>query len=138
LARGRFRSLSVSEAVYNKLREIAERRGFSTLADTVAYLVSLEELVARRLESITGNTGNITTSTGNITASTGNVTTNAGNVKPGSAAAGESYEWCRPRSSIRSLQGFLEWADGRFGLLDWWEEDGKICLATRRKPVKTE
>jgi hypothetical protein len=72
LTRGKFRSLSVSEAVYNKLREIAERRGFSTLADTVAYLVSLEELVVRRLESITTNAGNITSNTGNVTSSTGN------------------------------------------------------------------
>jgi hypothetical protein len=61
----------------------------------------------------------------------------AGQPEPAAGTSG-GYEWCRPRSSIRSLQGFLEWADGRFGLLDWWEEDGKICLATRRKPVKTE
>lgn len=66
MARGKFRSLSVSEAVYSKLREIAERRGFSTLADTVAYLVSLEELVVRRLESVTTSTGNVTSNTGNL------------------------------------------------------------------------
>jgi hypothetical protein len=68
LARGKFRSLSVSDTVYSKLREIADRRGFSTLADTVAYLVSLEELVVRRLESITSNTGNIPSNVGGGTA----------------------------------------------------------------------
>ena len=65
MARGRFKSLSVSEAVYNKLQEIKSRRGFSTLADTIAYLVTLEELVLRRLESITTTTGNVTTGSGN-------------------------------------------------------------------------
>jgi len=75
----RFKSLSVSEAVYNKLREIAARRGFSTLADTVAYLATLEELVLRRLESITTSTGNDTTTSGNITTTTGNIATGSGN-----------------------------------------------------------
>jgi hypothetical protein len=83
MARGRFRSLSVSETVYNKLKEIAERRGFSTLADTVAYLVSLEELVVRRLESITSNTGNVTTSSGNIAPNTG-----ASQTKPDASSNG--------------------------------------------------
>ena len=46
----------------------------------------------------------------------------AGQPEPATGTSG-GYEWCRPRSSIRSLQGFLEWADGRFGLLDW-------CLST--------
>jgi len=99
----RFKSLSVSEAVYNKLREIATRRGFSTLADTVAYLATLEELVLRRLESITASTGNDTTSSGNITTTTGNVATGSGNhpvatdtaVKPPSKAktSGKLTAW---------------------------------------------
>jgi len=99
----RFKSLSVSEAVYNKLREIAARRGFSTLADTVAYLATLEELVLRRLESITTTTGNDTTSSGNITTTSGNVATTSGNhpvatntaVKPPSKAktSGKLTAW---------------------------------------------
>jgi hypothetical protein len=99
----RFKSLSVSEAVYNKLREIAARRGFSTLADTVAYLATLEELVLRRLESITTSTGNDTTTSGNITTTTGNVATGSGNhpaatdttVKPPSKAktSGKLTAW---------------------------------------------
>lgn len=99
----RFKSLSVSEAVYNKLREIATRRGFSTLADTVAYLATLEELVLRRLESITASAGNDTTSSGNIATTTGNVATGSGNhpvapdtaVKPPSKAktSGKLTAW---------------------------------------------
>jgi len=68
MAKGRFKSLSVSETVYNKLKEIAARRGFSTLSDTVAYLVALEELVLRRLESITATAGNVTATSGNLSA----------------------------------------------------------------------
>jgi len=126
LARGRFRSLSVSETVYNKLREIAERRGFSTLADTIAYLVSLEELIVRRLESVTSNTGNVTTSSGNVTSNTGNVTSTGG-----------GYEWCRSRSSIKNLEGYLEYLKRSLDLEDWWEEDGRVCVRTRRRPAKT-
>ena len=103
MARGKFRSLSVSDTVYNKLREIAERRGFSTLADTVAYLVSLEELVVRRLESITSNTGNITSSSGNITTSTGNPpvqTTTQGKAKSGERrhVIVFTLEWAREKN----------------------------------------
>ena len=125
MARGRFRSLSVSETVYNKLREIAERRGFSTLADTVAYLVSLEELIVRRLESVTSNTGNVTTSSGNVTANTGNVTSTGG-----------GYEWCRPRSSIKNLEGFVNYLERSLGLEDWWEEDDRVCFKTAKRPAK--
>jgi predicted DNA-binding ribbon-helix-helix protein len=152
MARGRFRSLSVSETVYRKLKEIAERRGFSTLADTVAYLVSLEELVASKLESInvTRSSGNNTTSAGNVTRSSGNNTTSAGNVasrgttrgKTGSGGeegrAGEGHEWCWSKAKVRSLQDFLRWIDGRFGLLDWWDEGDRYCFQTERRPAKTE
>jgi hypothetical protein len=92
MAKGRFKSLSVSETVYNKLKEIATRRGFSTLSDTVAYLVALEELVLRRLESITTTSGNVTSSSGKLpaievnqlvesnTRTSGSITTTSGNI----------------------------------------------------------
>jgi len=144
LARGKFKSLSVSDIVYNKLREIAERRGFSTLADTVAYLVSLEELVVRRLESITTSSGNITSSTGNITSSSGNIKSTTQSITQSKAKVGEGghasegYEWCRSKAKIRSLQNFLKWVDDSFGLLDWWDENDRYCFKTKRKPAKTE
>jgi len=76
-----FKSLSVSERVYEKLREIAERRGFATLSDTVAYLVTLEEEVYRRIEQlVTSSSGNVTSSSGNVTSSSGNVTSSSGNI----------------------------------------------------------
>lgn len=157
MARGRFKSLSVSETVYNKLKEIAERRGFSTLADTIAYLVSLEELIVRRLEHVTTNSGNVTSSTGNVTTNSGNITPNArGNIasniapniganiapntgasqpKPVASTSG-GYEWCRSKDRVRDLRSFLKWVDERMGLIDWWEEEDKYCFKTREKPSK--
>ncbi|MCI4438149.1 MAG: hypothetical protein JHC33_15185 [Ignisphaera sp.] len=102
MAKGRFKSISVSETVYNKLKEIATRRGFSTLSDTVAYLVSLEELVLRRLESITTTSGNVTSSSGKLpatevnqvvetnTRTSGNITTTSGNITNTSTAKQDS------------------------------------------------
>jgi hypothetical protein len=142
MARGRFKSLSVSETVYQKLREIAERRGFSTLADTVAYLVTLEELVVRKLESVTASAGNITRIAGNVTTSAGNVasqgaTRDKGEAGPGEGRA-EGYEWCRSKVKVRNLQSFTKWVDEHFGLLDWWEEGDRYCFKTKKKPAKTE
>jgi hypothetical protein len=34
------------------------------------------------------------------------------------------------------LRGLLKWVDDRFGLLDWWEEEGMVCFRTREKPAK--
>jgi hypothetical protein len=51
---------------------------------------------------------------------------------------GYGYEWCRSKAKIRNLQNFLKWVDDRFGLIDWWEEDDKVCFETRSKPTKTE
>jgi len=83
MAKHRFKSLSVSEKVYEKLKEIAERRGFATIADTIAYLVTLDDEVYRRLEqltiTVTTSRGNVTTNSGNSTSVRGNVTTNSGN-----------------------------------------------------------
>jgi len=59
MAKGKFKSLSITEPVYNKIKEIASRRGFSTLADTIAYLVTLDDI-------ITTSSGNVTTTSGNI------------------------------------------------------------------------
>jgi len=52
MAKGKFRSISVTIEVYEKLKRIAEKRGFSTLADTVAYLVAIEEEVLSRFEKV--------------------------------------------------------------------------------------
>jgi hypothetical protein len=57
MAKGRFKSLSVTVEVYEKLKRIAEKRGFATLADAVAYLVAIEEEVLSRLEKVLGMSG---------------------------------------------------------------------------------
>jgi hypothetical protein len=61
-------------------------------------------------------------------------TTSSGNV----ASTGGGYEWCKPRSSIKNLEGYVKYLERSLGLEDWWEEDDKICFKTRRKPAKTD
>jgi hypothetical protein len=56
--------------------------------------------------------------------------------KAGAGVSG-GYEWCRPRSSIKNLEGFVEYLERSLGLEDWWEEDDKICFRTRVRPAKT-
>jgi P2-related tail formation protein len=46
----------------------------------------------------------------------------------------DSHIWCRKKSEVRNLKGFLEWVDHSFELIDWWEEDDKYCFETRRSP----
>jgi len=141
MAKHRFKSLSVSEKVYEKLKEIAERRGFATIADTIAYLVTLDDEVYRRLEqltiTVTTSRGNVTTNSGNSTSVRGNVTTNSGN-KPSKTA----MDILRERkivietelSRIRNRDAFfnklrsegavvLETAKGRIAILsEFWQE----------------
>jgi hypothetical protein len=77
--------------------------------------------------------GNITLNVRGNTAS--NIRANTG--QPKQASGGGGYEWCRPRSSIKNLEGFLEYLRRSFGLEDWWEEEGRVCFRTRRRPAKT-
>jgi hypothetical protein len=102
--------------------------GGSVACWAATYLVSLEELVVRRLESITTSTGNITTSTGNVTTSTGNhpvQTTTQGKAKSGERR--------------RVISFSLEWA-GRKGInveeyMARREREGYLCNETGREVV---
>jgi hypothetical protein len=49
----------------------------------------------------------------------------------------EGYEWCKPRSSIKNLEGFVKYIEKSLGLEDWWEEGDRVCFKTRRRPAKT-
>jgi hypothetical protein len=60
--------------------------------------------------------------------------TGASQPKP-STVAGKGYEWCRPRSSIKNLEGFIKYVERTYGLEDWWEEgEDMICFKTARPP----
>jgi predicted CopG family antitoxin len=49
----------------------------------------------------------------------------------------QTHTWCRKKSEIRNLEGFVEWVKQNYGLIDWWEEkDGRVCFETERKPEK--
>jgi hypothetical protein len=79
--------------------------------------------------------GNIPLNTGvNVR---GNIAPNTGAnpSKPGTTAS-TGYEWCKPRSSIKNLEGYVKYIERSLGLEDWWEEEGKVCFKTARKPAK--
>jgi hypothetical protein len=48
------------------------------------------------------------------------------------------YEWCKPKSSIKNLEGYVKYLERSLGLEDWWDEGDRYCFKTRRKPAKTE
>jgi hypothetical protein len=51
----------------------------------------------------------------------------------------KTFTWCRKKSEIRNLEGFVEWVKQNYGLVDWWEEeDGRVCFETEREPEKGE
>ncbi len=67
-----------------------------------------------------------------------NITPNTGASQPKpSVSTSGGYEWCRPRSSIKNLEGFVKYIERSLGLEDWWEEDDRVCFRTRVRPVKT-
>jgi hypothetical protein len=121
-----------SEVSYRELE-----RKLSELTSKVSYL---EERIRELLTSTAGKSliGS-TTELESVTTSTGNVTTTSGNVgqpRPDANPSG-GYEWCKPRSSIKNLEGLVKYIERSLGLEDWWEEDDKICFRTRVRPAKT-
>ena len=132
-----FRSISVSETVYNKLKEIAERRGFSTLADTIAYLVSLEEEILRRLDSLTSNTSTSTTTSGRREtspdpSSTANSGRRSDTPKDTSIIKTSSTKtFCKDKFEIRDVSRYVKKLKDEGVLIDWWDEESKYCFEVK-------
>jgi hypothetical protein len=76
----------------------------------------------------------------------GNMTSVGANIAPNTGASqpkpvtnpSEGYEWCKPRSSIKNLEGFVKYLERSLGLIDWWDEGDRYCFKTMRKPAKAE
>jgi hypothetical protein len=83
---------------------------------------------ASRSHDLTSNTGR------SLTSNVSKASTDQ--PKPVSSSGG-GYEWCKPRNSIKNLEGFLKYLERSLGLEDWWEEDNRICFKTRKEPAKT-
>jgi len=127
----------VSETVYNKLKEIAERRGFSTLADTIAYLVSLEEEILRRLDSLTSNTSTSTTTSGRREtspdpSSTANSGRRSDTPKDTSIIKTSSTKtFCKDKFEIRDVSRYVKKLKDEGVLIDWWDEESKYCFEVK-------
>jgi len=132
-----YANLSVREDVRRLLDELRAETGIRDLSDLLVVLVrtyrDYTNAISKIQELLTSTASKTTSSVSKATASSGNATTNTGNV----TSTGGGYEWCRPRSSIKNLEGFLEYLRRSYGLEDWWEEEGRVCFRTRRRPAKT-
>jgi hypothetical protein len=130
-------SSEVSGEVSSQVSYRELERKLSELTSKVSYL---EERIRELLTSTTGKSlTSSTTELESVATSSGNVATTSGNVgqpRPDANPSG-GYEWCKPRSSIKNLEGFVKYLEKSLGLEDWWEEDDKICFRTRARPAKT-
>jgi hypothetical protein len=106
-------TIEVSRELRDRIRELSQKYG-----------LLYEELLWKALDTLTQST-------------TLSNTQSKAKVEEKRHISG-GYEWCRSKAKIRNLQNFLKWVDDSFGLIDWWEEDDRVCFETRRKPAKTE
>jgi hypothetical protein len=130
-------TIEVSRELRDRIRELSQKYG-----------LLYEELLWKALDTLTqsitlSNTQSITQSTtqskgGAFTQSTTLSNTQSKAKVEEKRHISGGYEWCRSKAKIRNLQNFLKWVDDSFGLIDWWEEDDRVCFETRRKPAKTE
>jgi hypothetical protein len=146
-----YANLPVRESVRKILDELRAETGIRDLSDLLVVLVrtyrdytSAISKIQELLTSIASKTTTSSTSkadtTGEVTSTTNPSATQskAKTEERTGASTNEGYEWCRSKAKIRNLQNFLKWADGTFGLIDWWDEGDKYCFKTRNKPAKTE
>jgi len=132
-----FRSISVSEAVYNKLKEIAERRGFSTLADTIAYLVTLEEEILRRLDTLTNSISTSTANSGRRETSpdfSPTAISGRSNDSPKDTSitkTSSTRTFCKDKYEIRNIERYVKWLKENNKLIDWWDEETKYCFEVK-------
>ncbi len=153
-------TVSVREDVRRALEEIASQKGFSSLNDVIAFLldkyreftdvsVKLTDMSVRCDKLLTDisvkldrllQAGTPPPQTGANTSTASKATASPSSKAPNPTmpSTGEGYEWCRSKAKVRNLQSFLDWVDKTFGLIDWWEEEGKVCFETRKKPAKTD
>jgi hypothetical protein len=127
----------VSEAVYIKLKEIAERRGFSTLADTIAYLVTLEEEILRRLDMLTNSISISTANGGRRKTSpdfTSTIIDGRSNDSPkdtSTTKTSSARTFCRDKSEIRNIERYVKWLKENNKLIDWWDEETRYCFEVK-------
>ena len=134
-------TVSVREDVRRALEEIASQKGFSSMNDVIAFLLDkYREFtdISVKLADISVKLDKLLQAGGDTTSN--QITTQSETETGGSISDSTSggHEWCRPRSSIRNLGGFIKYVERTYGLEDWWEEgDDEICFKTKTGPAKT-
>jgi hypothetical protein len=153
--REHYRKITVRRELYETLRRLADERG-KTIPDLI------KELIGTYIGGNTGSSPSIGTNIGGNIGSSPNIGGNidtyiggniGGNTGASSATSpppstarspattgvkdsAETHIWCRKKSEIQRLEGFLEWVKHNYGLVDWWEEGDRYCFETKREPKR--
>ena len=139
-----YRHLSVKEEVYRRLEEFARSKGLTSVSDALVLLLDFSDIYSK-LEYILQRGVSLpqsgVTSAGNVTSISGNTTTGAGNSRAEKTTTSKTKQeksgghvWCRKKSEIRNLEGYLNWVKRAYGLVDWWDEGDKYCFETTMPP----
>jgi hypothetical protein len=133
-----YANLSIREDVRRMLDELRAETGIHDLSDLLVVLVrtyrDYTNAISKIQELLTSSASKTLTSSTSKADVAGEVANSAGN--PSVSTSG-GYEWCRPRSSIKNLEGYVKYLERSLGLEDWWEEDDRVCFRTRVRPAKT-
>jgi hypothetical protein len=133
MPRGRGKvTIEVSRELRDRIRELSQKYGLLyeellwKALDTLTLSITQSSTQSKTLSNTQSKGGALTQSiTQSIEERTG-------------ASSSEGYEWCRDKGKVWNLKNFLKWVDDSFGLVDWWEEDDRVCFETRRKPAKVD
>jgi hypothetical protein len=133
-----YANLSIREDVRRMLDELRAETGIHDLSDLLVVLVrtyrDYTNAISKIQELLTNTTSKTLTSNTSKADAAGEVASNKGNPSVGTSGG---YEWCKPRSSIKNLEGYVKYLEKSLSLEDWWEEGDKICFRTRVMPAKT-
>ena len=140
----RYFNITVKREVYEALRKLAEAHGLS-VPDFLSLVVKTYNLVdaLNRAVNLLGKSQYITGNSPVNQTSTTSSKHSANGKAPATSTSSSSktrqekssgHVWCRKKSEIRNLEGFLNWVERAYGLVDWWDEEDKYCFETTMPP----
>jgi hypothetical protein len=124
--REHYRKITVKRELYEHLKKLARERG-----------KTIPDLIKDFIDTYIG--GNIGTNTEKSRSIGTNIGSNIGtNIRHNTAQRAErlsrGHVWCRKKSEIRNLEGYVKWVELAYGLVDWWDEGDKYCFETTMPP----
>jgi hypothetical protein len=132
--REHYRKITVKRELYEHLKKLARERG-KTIPDLIKDFI--DTYIGGNIGTNTEKGRSIGTNIGgNIGANIGGNTTSE---KPPATSKtkqekSRGHVWCRKKSEIKNLEGYLNLVDRSYGLVDWWDEGDKYCFETIMPP----